>query len=732
VLVRFPSIGRRGLHRLGVNIWRACDNDPQFQFFLRFLPLPFLVLHLKNADRLLDPRIYIDRGDGYESNEEIELRPTRSGIYVIALRTLGSVRRIRFDPSSCPAQFEFRAFVGYNAQSVRKFIGGKLRHAEPVAGVMPTCETVAKGDGALSLGFGKSARSIRNVADHFEELIALAATRFSHQTQWRESKPLISFIVPVFNTPPRYLDQLVESFRIQGGGAWELILCDDGSTSPETAAWLEKRSDISSLKIVRSAVNAGIAAATNSGLAVARGEWIGLVDHDDALSPFAIALLVETILERPDALFIYTDEAITDRNLKPRAYFLKPAFDPVLLSGVNYINHLSVYRRDRLARIGGLRKGFEGSQDYDLLLRYLSGLDPKQILHLPYPAYLWRRDGKSYSVAFLDLATQNARRALAESNDYGGVFALVEPALDANLHRLRFDKSIDNWPSVSIVIPNCDSFALISRVLDDLILRTDYPDLEIVVADNGSKDPRVLELYARMQGSEHAFYADIVEEKFNFSRQINRGVRLAHGEYILLLNNDIETRDSSWLKEMVSCFSYPGTGIVGARLVYPNGALQHAGVIVGLGGVAGHWFCGESASHPGPMGRLNVRQSLSAVTGACMLISKQCLEAVGEFDETVFSIAYNDVDFCLRAGRRGFRVVWTPFATLVHHESASRGSDETPSNIERFRREQEALRAKYALATYVDPAFNPWYGRGHGTPRLTMLGGLPNARIFRP
>jgi O-antigen biosynthesis protein len=726
LLVRLPSIRRRGLRRIGGR-WLATDNDPQFVFFLHRLPFSYVIFQLKEAGRLLDPQVFIDRGKGFEPNDMVELRATRDGIYVVALKTLGNVRNLRFDPSSYSSQFEFHAFASFDLRSVKAFVERRLGDAHRGKGRLPVCETIAEGDLGALHELGARAQTV-NVTDHLKNVLALAAERYSHPIERRRSEPLISFVAPVFNTPVAYLDDLLESFRIQEEGTWELILVDDGSTSRQTMAWLDQQHHCPALKIIRRADNSGIAVATNSALTAARGTWVGFIDHDDALAPFAVARLSETIMQNPAASLIYTDEVLTDHKLEPLAYNLKPAYDPVLLSGVNYINHLSLYRRERLAEIGGLRLGFDGSQDYDLLLRYLAGLDPAEVLHLPYPAYLWRRDGGSYSVAFLDRATTNARQALAEAYAMDNIPVPVEPALLPNLHRVMFEDTIRAWPKISIVIPNRDSFEFLSRVLEGIIQRTDYPDWEIIVPDNGSKDARVLSLYEEMRASTPNFRAEILEEPFNFARQVNRGIGMANGDHVLLLNNDIEVTDRGWLKEMVSCLAFPNAGIVGARLLYPDGTLQHGGVIVGLGDVAGHWFCGQPASQPGPMGRLMVRQTLSAVTGACMLISKNCRAATGDFDEKAFAIAYNDIDYCLRAGERGFRTVWTPFATLIHHESASRGSDETAANKPRFLREQEALRAKYGLESYVDRAFNPWYGRHSSKPGPASLEQLPEPR----
>jgi O-antigen biosynthesis protein len=566
---------------------------------------------------------------------------------------------------------------------------------------------------------------------HFRHAVALASAETTIARSNASPPPnttLISFVVPVFDTKPRYLDDLLSSFQAQKDDGCQLILSDDGSSDPRTLRWLDSQPSSRNLVILRNSANRGIAAATNAGIEIASGAWVGLIDHDDALAPFVIDRIKRALEINPDCQFLYTDEVITDRNLRPVDYFLKPAWDPILLSGVNYINHLSIYRRDRLIRIGGLRTGFDGSQDYDLVLRYTVGLSAKQVVHLPYPGYLWRRDGQSYSEKFLDVATASARKALAQHYGTAAEPAIVDRAVSADLHRVRFDAKRLDWPKVSIVIPSRNAFPLISRLLENLLSATDYPSMEIVVIDNGSTDPRVLQLYDQIRRQNIGFRAEIHEEPFNFSRSVNRGISNASGKYVCLLNNDIEILEPGWLTEMVSCFDYPGTGVVGAKLLYPDRTLQHAGVIVGLGGLAGHWFIGRDEDFPGPMGRLWTRQSLSVVTGACMLVSRECLDTVGSFDEETFPIAYNDVDFCLRAAAKGFRIIWTPFSKLVHHESASRGSDETPENIARFNRDKENLKQRHKTQEYEDAAVNPWYSKDHSDFSVLFLKILPLPR----
>lgn len=576
-------------------------------------------------------------------------------------------------------------------------------------------------------------RQARRLLETAARLAASEPASTLLQAQIEQGVKLITLVTPVYNTNPAYLDDLLESFRSQrlpGGdiSLFELVLSDDGSTRTETKAWLAVHIGEPGLRIILNPTNRGIAAATNAGIIEASGEWIALIDHDDAIAPFALERIARAVLEKPAGLFFYTDEVITDGTLDPVGYFLKPAWDEVLLSGVNFINHFSIYRRDRLVEIGMLREGFQGSQDYDLLLRYTNGLATHEILHVPYPAYLWRRDGQSYSAQFIEDSTKNARAALAENYSRPGKPMSILPALDPNLHRLDLAGPRQEWPLVSVIIPSRNAKMLIQQVMHGLIHKTDYPALDIIVVDNGSDDPDVLALYRQYEVGPIPFRASIQKEAFNFSRAINRGVALARGDILLLLNNDIEILEPGWLQEMVSCLDFKETGIVGAKLLYPDRTIQHVGVIAGLGGLAGHWFINQKRDCPGPMSRLNVRQSLSVVTGACLLLTRTCWNVVGAFDEENFAIAYNDVDYCLRAVHRGFRVVWTPFAELIHHESASRGSDETSENIERFHREQNNLRARHRTDILVDPAFNPWWTRGHSIPADSTLKKLPPPR----
>jgi O-antigen biosynthesis protein len=692
----------------------------------------FLLLLVKGLGGL-EPKLYLDTKVIEKTIPSINLQPAKFAVYLISPALLENVQRIRLEFGHITNKIRVFGLTTKSPSFLHAFlwVTSRLRRTSLLdrTRIQFIGEHVAFT--ALQGALSQRAPVTRRLTAHFDHVVDLA----SEEHRWvpatlssTQREPLISFVVPVFNTKREYLDDLLASFRLQPSRNCQLVLSDDGSTSPQTLRWLDRHSTESDVTVVRNCGNRGIAAVTNLGVTHSRGHWIGFVDHDDALSPFSTFCIERALRQAPGCQFLYTDEVIADRKLRPIDYFLKPSWDPVLLSGVNYINHLSLYRRDRLLKVGGLRDNFQGSQDYDLLLRYTSGLPANEILHLPYPAYIWRRDGASFSARFRETATANARRALEEHYRQEGCSVLVDCALSVDLHRIRFDLARPRWPLVSVVVPSLNAFHLISTVLEGLASLTDYPALEIIVIDNGSKDDKVLALYDEYRRRYNDFHARIQPEAFNFSRSVNRGIESSSGDFVLILNNDIEILEPNWLKEMISCFDYPGTGVVGAKLLYPNRTIQHVGVIAGLGGLAGHWFVGRNEDFPGPMGRLRVRQSVSIVTGACMLVSRECLNKTGPFDENTFAIAYNDVDFCLRAVSKGFKVVWTPFATLIHHESASRGSDETPDNIARFRREQRNLRDRHHTQHFEDRAFNPWYSKDRSDPTLALLDRLPPPR----
>lgn len=711
----------------GPHEWESTGDDPAFHIALSLRRKPFLVVTVHCGEEEIDPKVYVDRGFGFREKDAVAMAPGRSFAIRADVGRYGLVRALRVDPATFPARFTFTARAFASAAEADTHIRGLAGDA---------------GSGPALVDLGRLPRlklpvlrlSLRRkgslAARYADACYALAQAEVPASLPAEEG-PWLSIVVPVYNAPARYLDDLVRSFAAQGEAGVELILSDDASSAPETRRWLERPPADDAIRIVRNAENGGIARATNAGLAQATGRWVTLLDHDDLIAPHALRLVREALARNPDARFLYTDELVVDDALKPTGLMLKPAYDPVLLTGVNYINHFSFYRRDRLTRIGNLRTGYDGSQDYDLLLRYLEDVAADDVLHLPYPAYWWRRTGQTYSRKFLDAATKAARAAITDRFVRQGVAVRVEGALTETLHRVQFERDPADWPKVSVIIPSRDSFDLISRVLNDLAEKTDYPALEVIVVDNGTTDPRVLDLYDACKARIPGFSAHVKAEPFNFARAVNKGLSLATGEHVLILNNDIEVIEAGWLKEMVSCLSFAGTGIVGAKLLYPNGKIQHAGVVAGFGGLAGHWYLNKNRNFGGPMNRLHLRNSMTCVTGAAMLISGECARAVGAWDEASFAVAYNDVDYCLRAYKAGFNIVWTPFACLHHHESASRGSDLVGERRARFEREKENLRRLHGTETFSDPAINPAYDRRHSDPAVLMPTALHRERRWR-
>ena len=737
----------RGLRRGWFTAWSNADGDAAFDF-----PVPsrshadkepFVCFFLRADPTRAAPKASFDQGEGFNELSAISFRIFPFAFYHVSLATMGAVRAVRFRPCREAGRFRFVAFrtgqpllvailhflFNLRYQKISMVTAGSRGRTGVLETMTANVRRIAKFLSDVSAGGGVR---VQQADDDVLARLKLAQSLQVGPVQeamtmafaGRADTPLLSFISPTYETPPDYLRDLLSSFAAEQASYAELILVDDGSKGVATSAALDRAEALSGVTVIRNAANAGIAVTTNTGIAAARGDWIAFIDHDDAFAPGAIAMIARAISDFPEADFFYTDEIIANAALDPIGSFCKPSFDSVLLSGQNFINHLSVFRRTRLQALGGLRVDRDGSQDYDLLLRYLADPKPGTIIHIPFLAYMWRRIENSYSAVNRDRSLENARNALGIAYARAGRAVIVDPADNADFHRVRFPNAPK--PLVSVIIPNRDSLALITRIVADLRERTNYRDIEIIVVDNGTTDPEVSRFYAAETGDD--FILDLVVEPFDFAGMCNRGAARARGSAFLFLNNDVEVLDADWLAEMVECLAFADTGIVGAKLLYPNGTIQHAGVIVGLGDAAGHWYVEDPADEPGPMGRLAVRQTMTAVTGACMLVTRACFDAVGGFDAAAFPIAYNDIDLCIRARSAGFRTVWTPFAVLTHHESLSRGSDQTEENIVRFQSEMDRLKSRHGTATFIDEAFSPFYDRRYSRPHLILPPELPVAR----
>lgn len=519
--------------------------------------------------------------------------------------------------------------------------------------------------------------------------------------------PLISIVLPTYNTPAKYLQQAIASVKSQLYGHWELCIADDASSEPAVRQILQDaaRSD-ARIKVTYRELNGHISACSNSALQLATGQFVALLDHDDLLAETALFRIAEAINAHPDAQLIYSDEDKIDESNRRYEPYFKSGFNYELLLAQNMISHLGVYRTERLRELGGFRAGFEGAQDYDLALRMIERVPAEQIIHVPYVLYHWRAIAGStaWGEDEKDYAADAGRKAVAEHLARRGLVAEVMPAQEAaSLNRVRFACPAPQ-PMVSIIIPTRDRAELLGMCLDSLVRRSTYANYEVIIVDNGSTEAATAELFARLPKDRFRVVRD--DTPFNFSGLNNRAAKLARGELLCLMNNDIEILTPEWLEEMVSFACQAEIGCVGARLWYPDGRLQHGGVILGLGGVAGHAHKYLPKGDLGYFRRAVLHQSLSAVTAACLLVRREVFEEMGGIEEQL-AVAFNDIDFCLRVGQAGYRNVWTPYAEMVHHESASRGQENTAAKQARFAAEVAFVQARWGRALLEDPAYSP-------------------------
>ena len=527
------------------------------------------------------------------------------------------------------------------------------------------------------------------------------------------SGPLISVLMPVYNSPERWLKRAIESVRGQTYVHWELCIADDASTHPHIrtilAAFAARDNRI---KIIHRTANGHISAASNSALELATGEFTALLDHDDELAPHALAEIARAVTARPRARILYTDEDKIDARGRRYSPYFKPDWNPDLLRGQNYFCHLTAYHTALLRKIGGFRTGYEGAQDWDLALRAVEHVTDDQIMHIPRVLYHWRaiRGSTALGQSQKNYHQDAARKSLETYIARNHLDATAHPVKGGHWriqHRLP-----DPAPHVSIIIPTRNHVEILRPCVESILKKTLHPNYELLIVDNGSDDSATLAYLDRLRG--HPRIKILREEgPFNYSALNNRAVTHAAGTLLAFVNNDIEPISPDWLGEMASLALRPGTGAVGALLYYPNNRVQHAGVVLGISGssldkgVAGHAFKHFPRGHGGSMNRLRLTQNYSAVTAACLVIRREIFTQVGGFDEVNLPVSFNDVDLCLRVLRAGYHNVWTPFAELYHHESASRGTEDSPEKQARAALEIAHMRATWGQLLDTDPAYNP-------------------------
>ncbi|OOG51129.1 hypothetical protein B0E50_02515 [Rhodanobacter sp. C01] len=532
--------------------------------------------------------------------------------------------------------------------------------------------------------------------------------RARHEVADWEHKPVVSVLVPVYNSPRKWLRRCIESVQAQAYPYWELCLANDASTMPHVSHILDEYAAADQrIRVVHRPVNGHISATSNSALDLAGGEFIALLDHDDELHPLALFEVVKSLQAHPSRKLIYTDEDKIDAQGRRYDPYMKPEWNYDLLLSQNCISHLGVYQRQLVLDVGGFRLGYEGSQDWDLALRCIERLGPEEIGHVPHVLYHWRAIPGSTAVGVdqKSYARGAGIRSIEEHLQRIGVEASVKEG-DAGHGHLHIRYALPTpQPKVSLIIPTRDGLHLLKRCVDSILSLTRYENYEVVIVDNQSCESETLEYLAQVVADPRVRVLPY-DLPFNYSALNNFAVRQTSGELVALVNNDIEVISPDWLLEMAGHAMRPAIGAVGAMLYYPSNRIQHAGVVLGVGGVASHSYCDRPRGYNGQMGRARIAQSLSAVTAACLMIRRSVFEEAGGLNESL-RVAFNDVDFCLRVRRLGYRNLWTPFAELYHHESATRGYEDSPEKQARFAGEVERMRTIWGDELTTDPAYSP-------------------------
>ena len=711
----------------GDGYWQASNCDPQFNACLQEAfggspPAGWYLLDLQARARqgqLDNPCLYLDYGNGMAHAEQVGLMPYMGARSQTVLYLRAGLCAMRLDPTDEDACFQLQASLrplGRWAalrcmlQQTRQLQYPTLSRAGLVRRLLG--RALRLGPGGLRAQIVADYRALPSpqAGDYAKWLRRAEPVVSAEQAAARLAvlprRPLLSVVMPVYQAPERWLRKALDSVLAQHYPDWELCVSDDASPSPHVRAVLQEYQQRDPrIKVVFRAQNGHISESSNSALEVASGDYMVLLDHDDELHPEALLLVAETLGRHPDAQLLYSDEDKIDEDGRRFDAYFKADWNYDLFLGQNCISHLGIYALPLVREIGGFRKGLEGSQDWDLALRCIERIRPEQIVHIPRVLYHWRAIQGSTALAAgeKNYAVVAGRRAVAEHLQRTGQDGEVS-ILPASMMRVQRALPAPA-PKVSLVIPTRDRVDLLRVCVDSILERSSYPDYEILIVDNGSVEPQTLAYFEQVGARDNVRVLPYPGE-FNYSAINNFAVAQARGQVIGLVNNDIEVISADWMEEMVSHAMRPDVGAVGAMLYYPDDTIQHAGVLVGLCGVAGHIGSCQPRGSAGYFGRMLLAQQLTAVTAACLLVRKSVYDEVGGLDEQL-RVAFNDVDLCLRIDAKGYRNLWTPFAELYHHESASRGLEDNPVKQARFASEVEFMCKRWDARLQRDRAYNP-------------------------
>ena len=550
-------------------------------------------------------------------------------------------------------------------------------------------------------------KSMKNVSLKYEDYILNNEPKDSELESQRKFNfnlnPKISFVIPMYNTKYEFFKELMDSILSQTYGNYEICLTDSSEVqNHEIKEYIKINNTENKIKYLKLSNNQGISENTNKAIEMATGEYIAFCDHDDIVAPNALFEVVRSINDGAD--FIYSDEDILKDGKRINPHF-KPDFSPDLLTSYNYICHLVVVSRNLLNKVGMLNGKFDGAQDYEFCLRATE--KAKKIRHIPKVLYHWRSHdlstaGNSESKKYVFEA---GKMAIKEHFDRLKIPVEVEILEEPGRYRVKYEL-ISN-PKVSIIIPNKDAKKDLAKCIES-ILKSTYENYEIVIVENNSKSKEIFDYYEQIKKiSEKIKVVNINIDKFNYSKINNFGIDNSDGEYIILLNNDTKILSNDWIENMLGICKRDDVGVVGAKLIYPDGTLQHAGVVVGIGGIAGHVNVNIPKDAPGYFSRAQVINNFSAVTAACLMIKRNVFYDVGKLDENL-EVAFNDIDLCLKVRAKSLLVVYTPYAVLNHYESKTRGKEDTKEKIKRFENEIDIFKKKWGnVIEKGDPYYNP-------------------------